>query len=323
MDYFKEKVKECINVLKRHIAPDRESNCLTDSEALNELYVILDNDEIVKKLRDDEFGYIGSVLPELERPLCVLDLETTGTDVDRSKIVEICVLKVMPDGSEEIKTLLINPGIPIPVEASNIHGITDEMVKGKPTFVQISKSLHDYIKGCDIVGFNSNKFDVPMLESEFSRCGITWDWKSVNMIDVRNIYVQKEERTLSAAVHFYTGKTHDDAHSAEADVKATLDILTEQLRFYPDLPDNFKDLALYSNYGREIIDLAGKFKKNDAGEFVFTFGKHIDQPVKNHVDFLEWMTTKDFPADTLRIVNAMIAGYKPIKTATPKPFTKK
>ena len=249
---------------------------------------------------------VGGFFPSLERPICFIDLETTGTDTERSMIVEICVLKIMPDGTEDVRTMLINPGIPIPAEATAVHGITDEDVKGKPTFAAISKALLQHIEGCDIAGFNSNRFDVPLLAAMFERVGLSWDWRKINLIDVRNIFVQKEERTLSAGVKFYLGRNHDEAHSAEADVVETKNILLAQLSRYEDLPKDFKELALYSNYGKEIIDLAGKFQYNEAGEIVFTFGPHIGKPAKSEKGFLQWMLTKDFTKDTKNVAQRIL-----------------
>lgn len=245
------------------------------------------------------------LLPPLERPVCFIDLETTGTDTEKDFIVEICVLKII-DGKEDIRTMLINPGVPIPKEATDVHGITDEMVKDSPKFVQISKALLDHIKGCDIVGFNSTKFDVPMLVSMFNRVGLSWDWRSVNLIDVRNIFVRKEERTLSAGVKFYLDRDHSEAHSAEEDIKATREVFLQQLARYDDIPKDFKSLALYSNFDKEIVDMAGKFQKNEAGEIVFTFGQHINKVAKNEKGFLNWMLTKDFTKDTKEVVQRLL-----------------
>jgi len=249
---------------------------------------------------------VGSFLPELERPICFIDLETTGTDVEKDFIVEICVLKISPDGTEEIRTMLIKPPVPIPKEASDVHGITDEDVQEAPAFVQISKALLEHIQGCDIAGFNSTRFDVPLLYFSFARVGLQWDWKKVNLIDVRNIFVQKEQRTLSAGVKFYLGRDHEEAHSAEQDIIETKNIFCQQLAMYEDLPKTMKEIALYSNYGKEIIDLAGKFEKNEAGEVVFAFGPHIHKPAKSEKGFLNWMLTKDFTKDTKEVAQMIL-----------------
>lgn len=271
-----------------HCTQFRELKAIIDEEALN------------------EHAKTAMFIPTLERPACFLDLETTGVDPDKDFIVEITVHKVQPDGTEDTRTMLINPGVPIPKEASDVHGITDEDIKDCPTFAQISKALFQHIEGCDIIGFNSNRFDVPLLSAMFERVGITWDWRKVNLIDVRNIYVQKEERTLGAAVKFYLGKDHTEAHSAEADTLETKNILYAQLARYPDIPKNFKDLALYSNYGRPILDLAGKFEQKESGEVVFAFGPHKGKPVKSEKGFLQWMLTKDFTRDTKRVAEKLL-----------------
>jgi DNA polymerase III subunit epsilon len=258
----------------------------------------------LKRIIDEEADQenkiiVGGIMPELERPICFIDIETTGVDVDHSFIVELSVHKVNPDGSHDTRTMLINPGVPIPKEATDVHGITDEDVKDKPTFAAISKSLLKHIDGCDICGFNSNRFDIPLLAAQFERVGLSWDWRKVNLIDVRNIFVQKEERTLSAGVKFYLGRDHEEAHSAEGDILETKNIFLAQLARYEELGKmTMKEVALFSNYNKPIIDLAGKFEYNEAGEIVFTFGQHKGKVAKNEKGFLNWMLTKDFTKDT-------------------------
>lgn len=246
------------------------------------------------------------VFPTLERPLCFIDLETTGVDLDECRIVEISVLKYETDASWKITTRRINPGIPIPKEASDIHGITDADVKDCPSFAQVSKALWNLILGCDIAGFNSNRFDVPVLFNHLERAGIPWNWQSINLIDIRNIYVQKEERNLAAAVKFYLGRDHEGAHSAEADITATMEIFLQQISRYEDLPKSFKDLALFSNYGKEFIDLAGKFTRNEKGVIVFNFGKHIGKEARSEREYLSWMMDKGkFNTDTKYIARKL------------------
>lgn len=260
----------------------------------------------LKRIIDEEATPALAVMPPLSRPLCFLDLETTGTEPDKDFIVEISILKLHPGGKEELKTHRINPGVPIPESATAVHGITNEMVKDAPPFVSISKSLLKFIEDCDIAGFNSNRFDVPMLFFMFDRCGLQWDWKKVNLIDVSNIFRINEARTLTAAVKFYLQKNHDQAHDAAGDVEATRQVLLAQWARYPDLPKKFEELALFSNYGRDIVDLAGKFVKNEAGEIVFTFGPHNGQPAKSQKGFLNWMMGKDFNKDTLNIARKIM-----------------
>jgi len=244
----------------------------------------------------------------IEKPIVFFDLETTGVDVENDRIVEIAILKVFPDGSKENKTKLINPTIPIPAGASEVHGITDEEVKDKSTFKQVAKSIFEYIEGCDLCGFNSNKFDVPLLFNEFVRAGIYLDYSSINLIDVGNIFKINEQRTLSAGYKFYCGKDLDDAHSAEVDINATYEIFVAQLEKYSELPQNLKDLAIYSNYGNEILDLSGKFTKDDEGNIILTFGKHRGKKASDHLDFLQWMLKASFPPDTCKICNQILTN---------------
>lgn len=252
------------------------------------------------------------VFPIMTRPICFFDLETTGVDIEKDFIVEICVLKLNPDFTEEVKTMRINPGVPIPAEATAVHGITNEMVIDCPLFVSISKSLLAFISDCDIAGFNSNRFDVPFLYFMFQRVGLEWNWRDANLIDVRNIFVRQEERTLSAGVKFYLGEDHSEAHSSEADVRATKRIFFEQLTKY-QLSKDLKELALYSNYDNEIIDLGGKFAKDKEGDFIFTFGKHQGKKCKNEKDYLLWMMNGTFPKDTKEMAKKIMmqANAKP------------
>lgn len=280
-----------------------EAGSLKDLEAFDELLKLIPD----KKQKKEELKTIVAMMPPLTRAIIVLDLETTGTDPDRDMIVEITALKIFVGGSEEERTSYINPGIPIPKAATDVHGITDAMVKDKPTFAHVSKALLQFISGCDIVGFHSNGFDIPMLNSMFNRVGLTWDWRSVNLIDARNIFVQKEPRTLEAGVRFYLGRDHEGAHGSSADVHATKEIFIEQLSRYEDLPKDFKSLALYSNYGREIVDMAGKFILNDVGEVVFNFGSHKGKLAKNEKSYLQWMCDKgDFSRDTKNIAQQIL-----------------
>lgn len=261
---------------------------------------------IDEEARDAQKAQGRMVDLKLERPLCVIDLETTGTDVDKDRIVEVSVFRLDVDGTQETWTRRVNPGIPIPPSATAAHGITDADVKDAPSFVAISKELFLLVDGCDIVGFNSNRFDVPILFFSFDRVGIVWNWQAVHLIDVSNIFRIKESRTLSAAVEFYLGKKHDAAHSAEGDVKETFNILLAQLARYEDIPRSFAALALFSNYDKKIIDMAGKFEYNKDGEVIFTFGPHKGIPAKKEKGFLTWMLSKDFTKDTKRVVNDLL-----------------
>ena len=212
-------------------------------------------------------------------PIIFFDLETTGLDVSTDRIVELCYIKVEPNGNEETCSMRINPERHIPEESSNIHGITDEDVKDCPTFAQIAKSLKEYISGCDFGGFNSNRFDLPVLVEEFLRAGVDVDFRNRRYVDVQNIFHKKEERTLSAAYKFYCHKELGDAaHGAEADTLATYEDLQAQLDKYPDLENDIDFLAKYSSRGA-TADFAGRIAYNDKGEEVFAFGKYRGQSV--------------------------------------------
>lgn len=210
---------------------------------------------------------------KLKRPIVFFDLETTGVDASKDRIVEVSMIKIMPDGEEICKTRKLNPGMHIPEEATAIHGITDEDVKDCPTFAQVAKSLAQFLQGCDFGGFNSNRFDLPLLVEEFMRAGVEVDFKRRRFIDVQNIFHKKEQRTLVAAYKFYCDKDLTDAHSAEADTRATYEVLQAQLDRYPDLENDVDALAEYSSRG-ESADYAGRILYNEKGEEVFGFGKY-------------------------------------------------
>jgi len=238
----------------------------------------------------------------LRNPIVFFDLETTGTNITKDRIVEISFLKVHPNGKQEVKTKRINPEMPIPKESSDIHGIKDEDVKDAPTFRQIAKSLADQIEGCDLAGFNSSRFDIPLLAEEFLRVGIDVDFTRKKLIDVQIIFHKKEQRTLEAAYKFYCNRTLEDAHSAEADTFATFEVLKAQLDRYDDLPNDMGKLAEDYSFFNNNVDLAGRIIKNENGIEVFNFGKHKGKPVvevlKVEPSFYAWMMDADFPLNT-------------------------
>ena len=241
----------------------------------------------------------------LKRPIVFFDLETTGVDTARDRIVEISLVKVMPDGQEIVKTRRINPGMHIPEEASAIHHITDEDVKDCPQFAQIAKSLAQFLEGCDFGGFNSNRFDLPVLVEEFLRAGVDVDFKRRRFIDVQNIFHKMEQRTLVAAYKFYCDKDLQDAHSAEADTRATYEVLKAQLDRYPDLQNDVASLADFSARG-ETVDYAGRIVYNDKGEEVFAFGKHkgrrVSDVFEQEPSYYSWMMNGDFPLYTKKVI---------------------
>ncbi len=234
------------------------------------------------------------------RPICFFDLETTGVDTKTDRIVEICIIKVLETGDRISKTRRINPGIPIPKEASEIHGIYDKDVKDEPLFEKVGKSLLEFITGCDMAGYNSNRFDVPLLHNEFQRSGLYWDLADVCLLDMNNIYKINETRHLTDAMKFYCNRDHNDAHAAEADVIATIDVFEGQKEMY-DLPEDRKELETYCNYGRERVGISGHFAKDEEGNLIINFGKYKGDKATDHLDYISWMLSKDFPTDTVAI----------------------
>ncbi|MDR0386059.1 MAG: 3'-5' exonuclease [Prevotellaceae bacterium] len=241
---------------------------------------------------------------KLDNPIIVFDLETTGLSLTADRIVEISAMKVYPNGDEETKTRLLNPGIPIPPEATAIHKITDEDVKNCPTFREIAKSLAAFIGGCDLAGYNLFKFDIPLLAEEFLRAGIDINLRKNKVIDVQNIFHKMEQRTLVAAYKFYCDKTLDMAHSAEADTKATYEILQSQLDHYPELQNDVKFLAEFSA-GASGFDYASRIVANSNNEPVFNFGKYKGKKVKDifavEPSYYSWIMNGEFTLDTKRV----------------------
>lgn len=242
---------------------------------------------------------------QLRRPLAFLDLETTGTNVGTDRIVEIALMKVHPGGKKEIKVHRINPTIPIPIESSKVHGIYDEDVKDKPTFQQLATELMAFLGGCDLAGYNSNKFDIPLLIEEFTRAGLDFPVTDRKLVDVQNIFHKMEQRTLSAAYKFYCDKDLVDAHSAEADTTATYEVLLAQLSRYESLKNDIDFLSSFSTVGRNV-DLAGRIVLNDSGEEVFNFGKYKGKTVRevfrSEPSYYDWMMKGDFATNTKNVI---------------------
>ena len=245
---------------------------------------------------------------QLKRPIVFFDLETTGTDVAKDRIVEISILKLHPDGKKEVKTRRVNPEMPIPVGSSEIHGIYDEDLKDEPTFAALAKSLAQFIGNSDLAGYNSNKFDVPLLMEEFLRVDVDFDLESRKLVDVQNIFHKMEQRTLVAAYKFYCGKDLVDAHSAEADIKATYEVLESQIERYEELENDVDFLADFSKRN-DTADLMGRIVFNEEGVEVFNFGKHKGKPVKEVLEkepsYYDWMMKGDFPLYTKKILTGI------------------
>lgn len=245
---------------------------------------------------------------KLNKPIVFFDLETTGINIAKDRIVEISILKVHPNGNKESRTWLVNPEMEIPAEVVAIHGITNEKVVTEPTFAELAKEISKLIEGCDLAGFNSNRFDIPVLAEEFLRAGIDFDMKNRVGVDVQVIYHKKEQRTLSAAYKFYCGKELEDAHSAEADTNATYEILKAQLDKYDDLENDVKFLNEFSSH-KKRADFAGFIMFNEKKEEVFTFGKYKGKKVEDVLEkdkgYYSWIQNADFPLYTKKVLTAI------------------
>lgn len=241
----------------------------------------------------------------LKNPLIFFDLETTGINITKDKIVEISYIKIYPNGKKETKTLRINPGVPIPPESTAIHHITDEDVADAPTFKEVAKELANTFEGCDIAGFNSNRFDLPLLSQEFLNAGVDVDFSRRKFIDVQTIYHKMEQRNLSAAYKFYCGKDLNDAHSALADTAATYEVLKAQLDKYPSLENSVDFLSSFSTQNKNV-DLAGRIIYNDKGVEVFNFGKYkgrsVEDVLQHDTGYYGWMMNGDFPLNTKQVL---------------------
>src|SRR5690554_2617427 len=251
---------------------------------------------------------------QLKRPLAFFDLETTGVNISADRIVEISVLKISPDQSEEVLTKRVNPGIPIPLESSLIHGIYDEDIQGAPAFGEIAQEIADFMDNADLAGYNSNKFDIPLLMEEFLRAGVDFSLDGRHFVDVQNIFHQMEQRTLKAAYKFYCNKDLIAAHSAEADIIATYEVLLAQLERYADVEIEDKDgkkfvpvqndvdaLHKFTSL-RQNVDFAGRMVYDEQGREIFNFGKHKGKLVEEVLDrepsYYDWMMNGDFPLYT-------------------------
>lgn len=245
---------------------------------------------------------------KLNKPICFFDLETTGIEVAKDKIVEISILKVFPNGNKESKTWLVNPEMPIPARSSEIHGITDERVANEPTFKQLAPQIYAMIKDSDLGGFNSDRFDIPLLVEELLRAGVDFDMKNCVTVDVQTIFHKKEERTLSAAYKFYCGKTLDNAHSAAADTEATYEIFKAQLERYEDLPRDIKGISEYTTR-KKSVDFAGFIGLNEEGKEIFTFGKHkgnlVEDVLETEPGYFGWIQNAEFPLYTKKVLTGI------------------
>jgi DNA polymerase-3 subunit epsilon len=244
----------------------------------------------------------------LTKPICFFDLETTGVNITHDRIVEISILKVFPNGNKESKTWLVNPEMKIPKEVIEIHGITDEKVANEPTFKELAKEIYNMIKDSDLGGFNSNRFDIPLLAEEMLRAEIDFDMKNCLTIDVQTIFHKMEQRTLSAAYKFYCDKDLEGAHGAEADTNATYEVLKAQVAKYDALENDTKFLAEFSSR-KNFVDFAGFIAYNKKGEECFSFGKHkgklVTDVMENEPGYFGWLLNADFPLYTKKVLTAI------------------
>lgn len=244
------------------------------------------------------------------KPIVFIDLETTGTSTTKDRIVELAMKKMYAINKPgELKTIVVNPGIPIPKGASDVHGFTDEMVKDKPKFIQYAKAVFEELRGCDIAGYNIRNFDLPLLFEEFARCGINWPLGDEKIFDSCNIFKIQEPRTLEAAVKFYCNRSIEDAHTAGGDVDSTIDVFFSQLQRYPDLISLSTDeLDIFCTNGQKVLDVAGKIAVDAEGHPVYNFGKDSGKRLRDNPGFGQWMlkADSDFPTNTKNVVRAII-----------------
>lgn len=270
-------------------------------------YVLLINSEPTNYII---FTKIESEFMELKltKPVCFFDLETTGTNVAKDRIVEISILKVFPNGNRESKTWLVNPEMKIPKEVVAVHGISNEKVANEPTFKELSSAIYEMIRGCDLAGYNSNRFDIPLLAEEMLRAGVDFDMKNMLAIDVQTIFHKMEQRTLAAAYKFYCGKDLVDAHSAEADTIATYEVLKSQLDRYENLENDMKWLSEFSAQ-KNCADFAGFISFDKSGREIFSFGKYkgkcVEEVLEQEPGYFGWIQNADFPLYTKKVLTAI------------------
>ena len=245
---------------------------------------------------------------KLKKPICFFDLETTGINIAADRIVEISILKVFPNGNKESHTWRVNPEMPIPAVVTQIHGITDEMVANEPPFRELAPKVSALIKDSDLAGYNSNRFDIPLLAEELLRAEIDFDMKKSMSVDVQTIFHKKEKRTLEAAYKFYCDQNLEDAHSAAADTNATFEVLKAQLDKYDDLENDISFLASFSAH-RAFADFAGYIGFNKKGQEVFSFGKHkgtlVEDVLENEPGYFGWLLNADFPLYTKKVLTGI------------------
>lgn len=254
----------------------------------------------------------------LQKPLCFFDLETTGTQITKDRIVQLAVVKLNPDGTKEDRNFIVNPEITIPDEISAIHGITDEMVKDKPKLTEVAEDIIAFFDHSDLAGYNSNKFDIPFLVEEFLRINKPFPMEGRHFIDVQNIFHKMEQRTLAAAYTFYCGQTMENAHDALYDTQVTLDVFLAQLERYESLSNEVKELAEFSkNSAHGSVDFAGRLAKNEKQEIIYNFGKHkgktIEKVLTLEPGYYGWMLEADFPNETKQKLRDEVQRIKALR----------
>ena len=258
---------------------------------------------------------------KLEKPIVFFDLETTGVNIGSDRIVEIAILKVHPNGNKESYTWLVNPEIEIPAEATAVHGITNEKVVTEPTFKELAEKVNQIIADCDLAGFNSNRFDIPLLAEELMRAGIDFDMENRKAVDVQVIFHKKEQRNLSAGYEFYCGKVLEDAHSATADTNATFEILNAQIEKYEDLGVTVEELSEFSSHSKRA-DFAGFILYNDQKQEIFSFGKYkgrlVEEVLKENPGYNSWIQNADFPLYTKKVLQKISERLRKPKTKLSK-----
>jgi DNA polymerase III subunit epsilon len=237
---------------------------------------------------------------QLTRPLAFIDLETTGINISTDRIVELAIVKILPDGEQQVKRKVINPQMPISAASSEVHGITDEMVKDAPSFKQVANEVKQFLENCDLGGYNSNRFDIPILVEEFLRSGLEFNIEGRKMVDAQKVFHLMEQRTLSAAYKFYCGKTHEGAHSAQHDALATWEVLEAQVERYPNIGNTVETITKFTGED-DFVDFARRFIKVDGVE-IFNFGKHkgkqVTEVLKTEPQYYDWMMKGDFAMHT-------------------------
>lgn len=245
---------------------------------------------------------------QLQRPLIFFDIESTGVSSSKDRIIELCAIKVHPDKSRTMLLQRFYPEMPIPPDATAIHGITDEMVKNEPTFREKAREVAAFFAESDLAGYNIAKFDIPMLVEEFLRAGIEQTFEKVKVIDALSIYFKREPRNLAAALKFYAGEDLKNAHSAEADVEATIKVLNGQLEKYPDITPDTETLHAFTKMDTEFLDYDRRFARDRSGEIIFMFGKNKGMKVADNLGMVKWMLDKDFSEHTKYIARKILKG---------------